>query len=90
MYKKALEVANDHDTKAIGAKMDFLKRALGCSESEVGIAVCKMPALLSTSVGKLGRMVEFLKLDVGLEACYIICRPQLFNYSLEKRLIPRH
>jgi mTERF domain-containing protein len=35
-------------------------------------------------------MVEFLKLDIGLEACYIIRWPQLFNYSLEKRLIPRH
>lgn len=90
MFKRALEVVYKLNPGTISAKMDFLKNALGCSESEVGIAVCKMPTLLYISVSRLSRTVEFLKVDVRLEPLYIVHKPPLLNYSLEKRLIPRH
>ncbi|CAL4966994.1 unnamed protein product [Urochloa decumbens] len=90
MFKRALEIVHNQNPRTISAKMDFLKKALACSESEVAIAICQMPPLLAASVGKLGRVVEFLKVDVGLEPGYIVRRPQLFSLSVEKRLIPRH
>nr|TKW41608.1 hypothetical protein SEVIR_1G328000v2 [Setaria viridis] len=90
MFKRALQTVHNLNPRTISAKMDFLKKALGCSESELAIAVCQIPTLLTTSVRKLGRTVEFLKVDVGLEPGFIVRRPRLFIYGLEKRLIPRH
>ncbi|RCV08384.1 hypothetical protein SETIT_1G321800v2 [Setaria italica] len=90
MFKRALQTVHNLNPRTISAKMDFLKKALGCSESELAIAVCQIPTLLTTSVGKLGRTVEFLKVDVGLEPGFIVRRQRLFIYGLEKRLIPRH
>ncbi|CAO2040668.1 unnamed protein product, partial [Urochloa humidicola] len=43
MFKRALEIVHKQNPRTISAKIDFLKRALGCSESEVAIAVCCMP-----------------------------------------------
>ncbi|CAL5046916.1 unnamed protein product [Urochloa decumbens] len=74
----------------VAAKVDFFKRTLGCSESEVSIASSKNPAMLGFSDQNLTRKIEFLVNEVGMEPRYILGRPFLFNYSLEKRLAPRH
>lgn len=87
MFKHALSVISP---KRIDAKLDFLKKVLGCSDNELGIAVRKLTKILSMSDGRLNHTVEFLKMEVGLKAEYIMHRPALFTYSIKRRLIPRH
>jgi len=77
-----------HDS--IGAKMDLLKATLGCSEAELALAVRRAPQILRMSEGKLSRALKFLKVDVGLNLQYILLRPPVLGYSMERRLIPRH
>ncbi|OEL29638.1 hypothetical protein BAE44_0009343, partial [Dichanthelium oligosanthes] len=69
---------------------DFLKKALGCSDTELGIAVRKLPTILSVSEVRLNRVVEFLEMEVGLKVEYIVHRPALFTYSVKMQLMPRH
>uniref|UniRef100_A0A0A9G0Q5 Uncharacterized protein n=1 Tax=Arundo donax TaxID=35708 RepID=A0A0A9G0Q5_ARUDO len=90
MFKNALDTVQNLSPETISAKMDFLRRALGCSKSEVGIAVCRSPRILSLSEDNLGRTVEFLKVEVGLEAWYIVHMPAMLQCSILKWLMPRH
>jgi mTERF domain-containing protein, mitochondrial len=90
MFKYALKAVLYLSPSRISAKLDFLKTALGCSEAELAIAVCKSPDMLRSSDAKLGRAVNFLKKEIGLETQYIVRRPALLNYSMDKRVMPRH
>jgi mTERF domain-containing protein len=72
------------------AKLEFLKRTFGCSESEVSIAVSKMSQILGLSNVTLLRKIEFLVNEAAMEPQYIVQRPILLAFSLEKRLVPRH
>ncbi|CAN6172904.1 unnamed protein product [Urochloa humidicola] len=74
----------------LAAKLEFLKGTLGCHEGEVATAVSKLPNILGRSDDCLHRKIQFLIKEVGLEPQYIVQRPALFTYSLEKRLVPRH
>ncbi|KAK8463145.1 hypothetical protein SEVIR_1G327500v4 [Setaria viridis] len=90
MFKYALIAIHQISPRRIDAKLDFLKKALGCSDTELGIAIRKLPTILSVSEVRLSRGVEFLKMEVGLKAEYIVHRPALCTYSMKRRLIPRH
>jgi mTERF domain-containing protein, mitochondrial len=90
MFRYALMVAGYLSPSRISARLDFLKNALGCSEAELTIAVCKCPHILKSSDAKLGRSANFLKNEIGLEIQYIVRRPALLNYSMDKRVMPRH
>ncbi|CAN6195675.1 unnamed protein product [Urochloa humidicola] len=72
------------------SSLELLKSTLGCSTSEVAIAVSKRPDILEMSDDNLLRKIQFMINDVGLEPQYILERPVLLLYSLEKRLVPRH
>ena len=74
----------------VAAKLEFYKRILGVSESEVSTAVSKIPAILGLSDEILLRRIEFLVNEAAMEPWYIVERPVLFAMSLEKRLVPRH
>ncbi|CAN6274423.1 unnamed protein product [Urochloa humidicola] len=89
MFKGAL-AAIAVSPRRVSARLDFLKKALECSEAEVGIAVGKLPSILVAAEDRLSRSVEFLKKEVGLNATYIVHRPALLGYSLKKRLMPRY
>ncbi|CAN6202026.1 unnamed protein product [Urochloa humidicola] len=90
MFKYAVSLVLCNSKEKVAAKVDFFKRTLGCSESEVSIAMSKMPVMLGFSDQNLSRKIEFLVNEVGMEPRYILERPPLFNFSLEKRLVPRH
>ncbi|RCV08377.1 hypothetical protein SETIT_1G321100v2 [Setaria italica] len=90
MFKGVLSAISSITPRRVGAKLDFLKKALGCSEAEVGIAIGKLPSILASAEDRLSRTVEFLKMEVGLNAAYIVHRPALLGYSLKKRLMPRY
>ncbi|KAG2661698.1 transcription termination factor MTERF8, chloroplastic-like [Panicum virgatum] len=89
-FKAALWSVHCVGHDSIGAKMDLLKATLGCSEAELALAVRRAPQILRMSEGKLSRALKFLKVDVGLNLQYILLRPPVLGYSMERRLIPRH
>ncbi|CAN6246088.1 unnamed protein product [Urochloa humidicola] len=90
MFRHALMAICRVRQRRVGEKLDFLKKAFGCSEAELIIAVRKMPFILSISEGKLSSAMEFLKMEVGLETAYIVQRPAMLAYSMKMRLVPRH
>jgi mTERF domain-containing protein len=76
------------------AKVECLKNIFRWSYAEVGIAVCKAPAVLRLQNAKLQRRSDFLISEVGLEPMhepmYIAHRPIMVCLSLEGRLRPRY
>jgi mTERF domain-containing protein, mitochondrial len=90
MFRYALTAVGYLSPSRISARLDFLENALGCSEAELAIAVCKLPYILRSSDAKLGRAANFLKNEIGLETQYIVRRPAMLNYSMDKRVMPRH
>jgi len=90
MFRHAVAAVADISKEKVAAKLEFFKRTLCCSESEVLIAVSKMPKILGLSDENIGRKIEFLINEAAMEPQYIVERPVLLSYSLEKRLVPRH
>ncbi|CAL5046863.1 unnamed protein product [Urochloa decumbens] len=90
MFWQAVMVVARNTNEKVAARLEFLKSTLGCHESEVSTAVSRMPSILGISKECLHRKIQFLIKEVGLEPQYIVQRPSLFAYSLEKRLVPRH
>jgi mTERF domain-containing protein len=78
----------NHDKLA--ARMEVLKKTLGCSDEVMRIAIVKHPSLLRASEDNLRSTVEFLVAKVGLEPEYVVRRPALIGYSLTLRLVPRY
>jgi len=90
MFKSALWAVCCVGPNSIGAKMDVMKATLGCSEAELASVVRKFPQILRISEGKLSSTMKFLKVDVGLKVQYILGRPAILGYSMQRRLMPRH
>ncbi|CAN6274420.1 unnamed protein product [Urochloa humidicola] len=90
LFKAALESIYSTSPGRISSKLDFLKKALRCSEPEVRTAVCKLPTILALTEDNLGHTMEFLRMEVGLDTEYILRRPYMLAYSLKNRLVPRH
>ncbi|KAF7085842.1 hypothetical protein CFC21_089218 [Triticum aestivum] len=90
MFRQALHAVSCFSEDKIAAKVDYLKRTLRWSDTEVGIAVSKAPLLLRRSNDMLQRVSEFLISEVGLEPTYIAHRPTILSRSLEGRLRPRY
>ncbi|XP_066334694.1 transcription termination factor MTEF1, chloroplastic-like isoform X2 [Miscanthus floridulus] len=90
MFRHAVAVVTGKPKEKVAAKLEFFKRTLGCSESEVSTAICKVPAILGLSDEILLRKIDFLVNEAAMEPRHIVERPVLLAYSLEKRLVPRH
>jgi mTERF domain-containing protein len=90
LFRQAVAIVASVFSEKVAAKLEFFKRTLGCSETEVSIAVSKMPCILGLSDVTLLRNIEFLINEAAMEPQYIIKRPILLTFSLEKRLVPRH
>ncbi|PUZ61396.1 hypothetical protein GQ55_4G272800 [Panicum hallii var. hallii] len=90
MFKHTIKSLSYINKEKVATKLKFLKSTLGCSESEVAIAVSRMPSILPLSEELLLRKIHFLIKEVGMEPQYIVERPILLGFSLEKRLVPRH
>ncbi|WVZ81897.1 LOW QUALITY PROTEIN: hypothetical protein U9M48_029224 [Paspalum notatum var. saurae] len=67
MFKYVLGTISCHSKEKVAAKHDFFKRTFGCTESEVFIALSKMPSVLGISGDKLPQKIEFLVNEVGME-----------------------
>lgn len=90
MFKLALIIVYKLTPGRLNAKLGFLKNIIGCSEAELGNMVSKVAIVLANSESKLGHTMEFLKAEVGLELSYVLKRPAMFSYSIERQLMPRH
>ncbi|CAL5051933.1 unnamed protein product [Urochloa decumbens] len=90
MFWQAVMAVAENSKEKVAARLEFLKSTLSCHESQVSTAVSKMPSILGISEECLHRKIQFLINEVGLEPQYVLQRPALFTYSLEKRLVPRH
>ncbi|CAL5051912.1 unnamed protein product [Urochloa decumbens] len=90
MMWHAVKIVTQLTKEKVDARIEFLKSTLGCHQSEVATAVSKAPSILGISEECLHRKIQFLINEVGLEPQYVVQRPALFTYSLEKRLVPRH
>jgi mTERF domain-containing protein len=90
MFKYALVSIYIISPKKINARSDFLKKTLGCSQAELGAAVRKLPNVLNFLEGRLTRVVDFLKMEVGLDSKYIVRRPAVLGYSLSRCLMLWH
>ncbi|RCV20867.1 LOW QUALITY PROTEIN: hypothetical protein SETIT_4G092500v2 [Setaria italica] len=88
LERHAISAVADINKEKVAPKLKFLKSTLGCSESEVAIAVSKMPCILGYSEENLIRKIQFLIKEVGMEPQHIVERPALLGLSLEKRLVP--
>lgn len=54
-------------------------------------AVSKRPAIIALCDKiLLGKIFEFLVNEAAMKPRYIVEKPDLLTYSLEKRLVPRH
>jgi mTERF domain-containing protein len=90
MFRHVVAVLARNSKEEVAAKLEFFKRTLGCSELELSIAVSKKPAILGFFDEILLRKIEFLVNEAAVEPRYIVERPVLLTYSLEKWLVPRH
>ncbi|CAD6215237.1 unnamed protein product [Miscanthus lutarioriparius] len=90
LFRQAVAIVVSVSSEKVAAKFEFFKRTLGCSDSEISIAVSKMPRILGLSDATLLRKIEFLVNEAEMEPHYIVQRPILLAFSLEKRLVPRH
>ncbi|CAN6164532.1 unnamed protein product [Urochloa humidicola] len=88
MFWRAVSVVAQNTKEKLATRLVLLKGTLGCHG--VSTAVSKLPGILGISEDCLHRKIQFLINEVGLEPQYIVQRPALFTYSLEKRLVPRH
>ncbi|CAD6225205.1 unnamed protein product [Miscanthus lutarioriparius] len=90
MFKQALAAVACTTKENCAARLTLMKSSLGCSKSEVATAVSKKPNILAISDESLLRKIHFFIIEVGLDPQFILQRPVLLTYSLEKRLVPRH
>ncbi|KAF0894679.1 hypothetical protein E2562_001972 [Oryza meyeriana var. granulata] len=74
----------------IRGKIEFLTSTLGCSKEKICAVVCKQPQILGFSYKNICHKINFMISEVGLEREFIVERPWMLGYSLEKRIGPRH
>ncbi|KAF8693456.1 hypothetical protein HU200_038853 [Digitaria exilis] len=89
MFRQALAFVATTNKEVITKRIRLL-HDLGFSKDDVLAIVRKQPIILSMSEKKVRGNLIFLMNDVGLEASYIVQRPVLLMYSVERRLMPRH
>uniref|UniRef100_A0A804M6F8 Uncharacterized protein n=1 Tax=Zea mays TaxID=4577 RepID=A0A804M6F8_MAIZE len=90
LFGQVVSVVACLSQEKVAAKLELFKRTIGYSGFEVFTAVSKAPAILKFSAEILLRKIGFLVIEAALEPRYIVQRPVLLTYSLEKRLVPRH
>lgn len=71
------------------ARMELFK-SFGWSEEEFLTALRKFPHFANLAEENVREKMDFLVGRAGCMQPYIVSRPMILNYSLERRLMPRH
>ncbi|KAF8722527.1 hypothetical protein HU200_022354 [Digitaria exilis] len=89
LLRQTLPVVALTDKDALAKRIQLLHN-IGFSKDDVLTLAKKQPNVLALSEQKIQGNLDFLMKDVGLEVSYIVRRPALLKYSVERRLLPRH
>ncbi|CAN6201633.1 unnamed protein product [Urochloa humidicola] len=89
MFRRMLTLVAFTDKDVFARRKKWLN-SLGFTKDDVQTMVRKYPLVLGFSEQKVQGNVEFLVKEVGLELSYIVQKPALLTYSVERRLLPRH
>ncbi|XP_073005621.1 transcription termination factor MTERF8, chloroplastic-like [Typha latifolia] len=89
MFVQGLSVVAMIKRSTLEKKVEFFK-SFGWSEEEIQSAFRKYPNILTLAEENVRSKVEFLIGQVNCLPEYIISRPLLLAYSLQKRLLPRY
>ncbi|TVU00205.1 hypothetical protein EJB05_54384, partial [Eragrostis curvula] len=89
MFPHLLIFVSFKSKDAVARRTQLLQK-FGFSQDGIREVVRKAPAVLGMSDQRIEGNLNFLMKDVGLEVPYIVQRPALIMYSLERRLLPRH
>ncbi|WVY89892.1 hypothetical protein V8G54_035406 [Vigna mungo] len=87
-FAVALEAKSTVSKPRWDTKVDVLKK-WGWSEDEILVAFRKQPKLMLCSMEKLDAVTGFWVDRLGWDRSTLIAYPSLFQFSLEKRLVPR-
>ncbi|XP_006649053.3 transcription termination factor MTERF2, chloroplastic-like [Oryza brachyantha] len=90
MFKQAVTTAMALHTETMASKLKSLGEIMGWSPDEVAKVVRINPVLLRYSEERLRRVSKFLMMVAGLNSKYILSKPTVLMYSLERRLVPRY
>lgn len=89
MFPIALRAISGLRKDVLEQKLQHLY-GLGFSEEEVLVLCRRKPKLLSVSMDKMKRNLEFLVNSAAVPLSEIVRYPDLLMYSLESRIIPRY
>ncbi|MFS7943339.1 putative transcription regulator mTERF family [Helianthus anomalus] len=76
-------------SKSTWGKKVAIYKKWGWSKDDIFIAFERYPGLMMSSEDKIVRMLDFLVNTMGWEMSYIVQRPIVICFSLEKRVLPR-
>ncbi|TVU11342.1 hypothetical protein EJB05_44924, partial [Eragrostis curvula] len=89
MFPRVLVVISLMSKEAYARRVQLLQK-FGLSQDDVREIARKAPGVLAFSDQKIQGNMDFLMKDIGLDVPYIVQRPALITYSVERRLLPRH
>ncbi|KAF8729475.1 hypothetical protein HU200_017409 [Digitaria exilis] len=89
MLRQALPLVALTDKDVLAKRIQLLHN-IGCSKDDVLTIAKNQPSVLALREQKVKGNFDFLMKDVGLELSYIVRRPVLLKFSVERRLLPRH
>eukprot|EP00252_Welwitschia_mirabilis_P013451 TRINITY_DN29589_c0_g1_i1.p1 TRINITY_DN29589_c0_g1~~TRINITY_DN29589_c0_g1_i1.p1 ORF type:complete len:441 (-),score=42.54 TRINITY_DN29589_c0_g1_i1:458-1630(-) len=88
-FVQALYTVNKNGIEKLDEKFCYLTK-LGLNDEETSVIFRKSPLVLSNSIDKMGKVVDFLVHSAGLPPKIVVSYPNLLSYSLETRIKPRH
>lgn len=89
MFARTLRVILGLSKEDIDRKWHCL-RSLGLSENQISDIWRKKPSTLGVTEEKMKRNVDFVVKTAGLSLADLVKYPNLFQYSVETRMIPRY
>jgi mTERF domain-containing protein, mitochondrial len=89
MFPRVLVIISLMSKEAVNRRMQLLEK-FGFSQDDILAIMRRAPVFLGVSDKKVQLNMDFLVKDVGLDLSYIVRRPVLLLYSVERRLLPRY
>lgn len=89
MFAKALCVIFELRKGNLNRKLQYLSN-LGFSEKQISHLLKRRPSILQLSEEKMKRNVDFMIKNFGVPLAEFVKYPDLFENSLETRMIPRY
>lgn len=89
MFYYGVIAAASNSKAMIHSKMKLL-RSFGLSDLRITGMIKQHPGILGTSENKLRKIWKFFSTEVGCRPGFLASHPNVFNLSLERRVLPRY